>query len=88
MLDRLKMIELAKRSGFTIAEIRHLLHGFARSDPPGARWRAMAKKKLADLNRRIAEAESMKAVLEAMSECECPSFDECAEVLRQAARAR
>ena len=55
-----------------------LLRGFSSSASPGTRWRAMAQKKLPELNMRIEEAENMKVVLEAMCRCDCPTFDDCA----------
>ena len=49
IIARLALIHLAKSAGFTIAEIRKLLAGVARSAPPGARWRELAERKLAEL---------------------------------------
>ncbi len=81
ILDRLRVIELAKRAGFTVAEIRKLLSGFSRSTPPGERWRAMTRAKLSELDERIAEAERMKAVLELVARCRCPTLDHCSRAL-------
>ena len=81
MIDRLTFIEIAKRAGFTIAEIRKLQSGFARSTPPGVRWRALAERKLEELDRRIEEAETMKRMLGVVMGCECPSFDDCARAM-------
>ncbi len=81
VLERLRVIDLAKRSGFTIAEIRHLLGGFSAETPPGARWRALASSKLTELETRIAEAERMRALLEVVVQCECPSFSDCSKAL-------
>lgn len=78
ILDRLSLIEIAKRAGFTVAEIRRLLSGFARSTPPGVRWRALAERKLEEMDRRIEEAQRMKTVLHVVMGCECPTFDDCA----------
>lgn len=81
VLGRLQLIELAKRAGFTVAEVRRLLGGFARRTPPGERWRALTKAKLAELDARIAEAERMKRVLEVVVRCRCPSLDDCSRAL-------
>ena len=81
VLERLRVIDLAKRSGFSIAEIRHLLGGFSTDTPPGERWRAMASSKLHELEERIAEAERMRALLEVVVHCECPSFSDCSKAL-------
>ena len=82
ILDRLALIGVAKAAGFTVAEIKTLLSGFARSTPPGQRWRKLARTKLTELENRIAEVEQMKRVLEAMTHCECPTLEECSRALR------
>jgi MerR family redox-sensitive transcriptional activator SoxR len=81
ILGRLKLIDLAKRAGFTIAEIRRLLAGFARRTPPGERWRSLAERKLEELERQIAEAKQMKRVLRVVMSCECPSLEDCARAM-------
>jgi MerR family redox-sensitive transcriptional activator SoxR len=83
-VDRLALIALAKGAGFTLAEIRKLLAGFARRTPPGARWRSLAEAQLPELDRRIAEAQRMKDVLERMTACECPTLEECSRAIRAA----
>ena len=81
ILDQLRFIDLSKRSGFSVAEIRKLVGGSARSEPPGVRWRALAEKKMEDLDRRIEEARSMKRLLDVVTECECPTFRDCGRAL-------
>lgn len=81
-LDRLALVELAKASGFTVAEVRKLLGGFDRRTPPGERWRSLAKGKIAALDARIAEARRMKRVLEIVSRCDCPTLAECGRAMR------
>ncbi len=78
VFPRLALIDLAQRAGFTVAEIRKLLHGFARRTPPGVRWRKLAGRKLEEVEARIEEARAMKQVLTRLLDCECPSFDDCA----------
>lgn len=82
MVDRLALIAVAKQAGFTVAEIKRLLGGFARRAPPGERWRSLAERKLAELDQRIAEAERMKRVLGVVMRCECPTFEDCARALK------
>jgi MerR family redox-sensitive transcriptional activator SoxR len=82
VVDRLARIALAKRAGFTVAEIRQLLAGFSRRTPPAERWHALAEAKLAELEARIAEAERMKQVLGAIRGCRCPTLAACARALR------
>ena len=83
ILEELALIELAKRGGFTIAEIKHLLRGFARPTPPGERWRALAERKRRELDERISETERMKAVLEVVMRCKCPTLQDCSRAMAE-----
>jgi len=82
VLDRLALIDLAKRAGFTVREIKELVRGVSRRASPGERWRALTRAKLAELDRRIAEAERMKRVLRTVRRCRCPTLDDCGRALR------
>ena len=82
IFDRLALVGVAKAAGFTVAEIKTLLSGFARRTPPGPRWRKLAERKLGELEARIAEVERMKRVLEAVTRCECPTLEECSRAIR------
>jgi DNA-binding transcriptional MerR regulator len=86
ILERLALIELCKRAGFGIAEIKRLLAGVGRRTPPGERWRALGERKLAELDLRIAEAEQMKQVLRIVMRCECPTLDDCARAIERSER--
>lgn len=83
IVDRLAIIRLAKSAGFTIAEVKQLLSGFARRTPPGRRWRELAKAKLAELDDRISEAERMKRILLTTTRCECPTFEDCGRAMNR-----
>jgi MerR family transcriptional regulator, redox-sensitive transcriptional activator SoxR len=82
ILDRLALIGVAKAAGFRVSEIQTLLRGFARRTPPGPRWRALAERKVRELEARRAEVERMKRVLEAVTRCECPTLEACSRALR------
>ena len=82
ILDRLTLIGVAKSAGFSVAEIKTLLSGFARRTPPGQRWRKLAARKLDELEAQLHEIERMKRVLEAVTGCECPTFEECSRAMR------
>jgi MerR family redox-sensitive transcriptional activator SoxR len=77
ILPRLEVIALAQRGGFTIREVRELLHGFGRRTPPSARWRALTERKLAEVEARIREAHAMRAVLRRLQACMCPTLADC-----------
>ena len=73
----LRLVRLAKGAGFTVAEIRRLLHGFDRTTPASARWQAMAARKLRDVTELIGRARQMQRVLEALLSCKCVDLAEC-----------
>jgi MerR family redox-sensitive transcriptional activator SoxR len=77
ILDCLALIGLASQCGFSLAEIRTLLHGFATGTAPATRWRFLAKTKLAELNERMARISRMKQALTAICSCKCSSIEEC-----------
>lgn len=83
IVDRLALIELAKRAGFTLAEVKALLAGFSGRTPPRNRWRALTRTKMAELDERIAEAEQMKRVLQIVTRCECPTLGDCGRAMRR-----
>jgi DNA-binding transcriptional MerR regulator len=69
VLRRLGVIAFAKESGFTLAEIRALLSGPDRL--------ALTRRKLDEVNARIARAEAMRGLLEASLACDCRALDDC-----------
>jgi MerR family transcriptional regulator, redox-sensitive transcriptional activator SoxR len=75
---RLAVIELAKLAGFTLADIRTLLRGFSPGTPPSARWHALARQKLPEVEALIARARAMKRLLEEGLNCGCLRLEDCA----------
>ena len=78
VLERLAVIELAKRAGFTLAEIRTLLRGFSPRTSPSKRWHALARQKLPEVEALIARARTMKRLLEEGLNCGCLRLEDCA----------
>ena len=77
VFDRLAAIALARRAGFTLAEVRTLMTGFSETTPPSERWRRLAEEKLPEIKALIARAQEMKRVLELGLECDCLRLEEC-----------
>ena len=82
-VQMLRVVQLAQRAGFTVAEIQTLLHGFAPGTPPAARWQPLARQKLRELDAVIAHAQQMKRVLETGLNCGCLRLEDCAVVLAE-----
>lgn len=77
ILTRLRFIDVAQQAGFSLDEIRELLDGSER-DQASERLRALAQRKLPDVEALISRAEAMKDWLRAADGCECPTLDMCA----------
>ena len=71
-LRRLQVIDIAKRAGFTLDEIRELSDG---GDPRDLR--ALADRKLPEVDALIARVQAMRVWLERARECECSSLELC-----------
>lgn len=79
---RLTVIEVAKDAGFTLAEIRQLVHGFT-----GERWKRLAERKLAEIDATAKRLRMMERLLRALLECGCFELEACGRVLRRMPRA-
>lgn len=83
VLDLLAAIGVAKSAGFSLAEVRRLMDGFAVGTPPSARWAALAEEKLRELDELAARIDGMRALLRRGLECGCLTLEDC-ELLRPA----
>ncbi len=78
VLRSLALIWGAKRAGFTLGEIRTLVHGFPAETGAAERWRTLASQKLGEVDEAIAQLRSTRDLLQGALKCECGSLDECA----------
>lgn len=74
-LERLAVLERARNCGFSLAEARELFYGFREDAPPSARWRALAVRKIAELDELTRKIAAMKELLE--RPCACQNLAEC-----------
>ncbi len=79
-LERLAIIRFAKYVGFGIAEIRRLLDGFE-GRPPPQRWRQMALRQLEQVDLMIAQANTVRGMLNNSLDHKCPHLVERGEAL-------
>lgn len=75
ILNLLAVVAFARRTGFTLEEVRELLAGKG--------WRRLAIKKLAVLAAQIARTRAMMRLLRRIERCRCADFDECGRKLRR-----
>jgi MerR family redox-sensitive transcriptional activator SoxR len=73
VVRRLEVIAVAKRAGFTLDEARALLA----SDAPSDELRALAERKLPEVDALIARTRAMRQWLAVAAECGCASLDDC-----------
>lgn len=75
-LDRLAMIDVAQRAGFTLREVRMLLDGLQADTAPTQEWRELAQHKLAEIEQLIARTEAVRALLHRGLRCDCLSVED------------
>lgn len=80
-VHQLTLIGFARDTGFSLPEIRSLLHGFPASTTAGDRWRKLATMKIGELESRIAKARAMEKMLRSIMKCRCATIDQCARAL-------
>jgi len=81
ILEWLSLIALAREAGFTMAEVKELVTDFTPGTRPAARWKALAERKLAEIDGMVARAERMRAVLRVALDCGCFRLEDCAPLL-------
>jgi MerR family redox-sensitive transcriptional activator SoxR len=77
ILDRLAFVHVAQRLGFTLTEIVLLFEQRNTTVPLSERWQALAREKLADVERLIRHAREVRQSLISGLRCDCPNLDEC-----------
>src|SRR5215208_4888106 len=76
VLRRLAVIDVAQRAGLSLDEIRELLeHG---NDPMSEQLRALAERRLPEIDALIERAQRVREWLVAAQGCDCETIDECA----------
>jgi MerR family redox-sensitive transcriptional activator SoxR len=86
MLFRLAVVQRARETGFTLAEIRELFFGFPPGTRPPKRWHQLSQRKIAELRERMKRLKAMETLLKRVENCRCDVLDECGEkILQQSA---
>ncbi len=76
VLRRLAVIDVAQRAGMSLDEIRELVdHG---NDPVSDSLRALAERRIPEIDALIERAQRVRAWLEAATGCGCARIDDCA----------
>jgi DNA-binding transcriptional MerR regulator len=77
VVRRLQVIDIAKRAGFTLDEIRLILDADAADDLAHDELRALADRKISEVDALIARAEAMREWLTKARTCQCSSLELC-----------
>jgi MerR family redox-sensitive transcriptional activator SoxR len=75
ILDRLAIVRLGQYVGLRITEIKWLLNDVP-GRPPPERWRELARDRLIQVNALIAEAKSIRRLLQMTLDHKCPKLIE------------
>src|SRR5260221_13970398 len=62
VIEKIRLIQLAQRAGFTVKEIRVLLYDFPADTPPSVRWQRLSSPKLDEVNALLARVTAMKTL--------------------------
>lgn len=76
-LGRLRAIEIGKRAGFSLDEIRTLLTTEDQAAAFGEQLRELAERKLPEVDALIEQAQTMRRWLATASACSCETIDVC-----------
>ncbi|HEY1014047.1 MAG TPA: MerR family transcriptional regulator [Herpetosiphonaceae bacterium] len=76
-----RLIQLAKDAGCSMAEIQTLLHGFAPETAPAARWQALAQAKLREIDQQLNRLRRMQHILTRGMACGCLRLEDCVAAL-------
>ena len=77
-LSRLGVIDVAKRAGFSLDDIRILLDASDKGEPAHNRLQELAERKLPEVDELIRRAEVVRAWLKTAANCGCDTLDACA----------
>ena len=86
LLGQLRLLQVAREAGFSIAETRTFVSGFSATTPPAVRWRSLARRKLAEIETQMRQLQRMKTLLESSFHCHCLSIEDCARIIATATR--
>lgn len=80
----LTVLKLAQACGFSLAEMRHLLHGFTPGFRASRRWQEMTAIKLTELDRQIEQLQAMRQLVGMAQRCDCSELTDCGRMAASA----
>jgi MerR family redox-sensitive transcriptional activator SoxR len=77
VIRRIGLLRFSQEAGFTLREIKTLIHGFESKTPLSARWQAMARKKVTELDVLAGKIQRMRRALALSLRCGCVRIEDC-----------
>lgn len=77
VLQRLSIIQTARRAGFSLDEVRLLFDDILVNAASKQKWHSLIAQKLEQLNKLLLNVQNMKSVLQDISECDDAALEEC-----------
>ena len=74
---KIEVLKFAQQAGFTLEEIKTLLHGFRAETPLSARWQTLARAKLQELDVLAKRIQRMRRALDLGLKCGCIRIEDC-----------
>lgn len=76
-IARVNVLRFAQQAGFSLKDIRDLFGNFGSKAGMGTRWRALAARKLQELEDMSRRIEEMRRAIQVGMKCGCIRIEEC-----------
>jgi MerR family redox-sensitive transcriptional activator SoxR len=77
VMGRIRIIQLARSAGFSIAETRTFISSHPSGSIPSSRWQTLADRKIQEMDALIVRATEMKGLLRSSFKCSCRTIEDC-----------
>ena len=78
-IKTLQFIQIAQAGGFSISDIKTLLHGYGGKTRVADAWQELARVKKEDVRKQMAQLRAVDRVLDQLLACECATPEDCVD---------
>jgi len=82
ILDLLGLVRFARETGFSMREVKALFGPQHQGQPISARWRSLARAKVSEIDRHLANLKTARELLRRVMACRCVEPAQCGRQLR------
>lgn len=79
-VQRVAVLQLAQGGGFSLEEMRRLLHGFGAGVGASRRWQELALNKRREIDEQIVQLNAMRRLVDRVSQCRCVDLFDCGRI--------